>query len=276
MSIKAPWGYENRFKLVTLRAMLEFSLLAWSQVMYSLADLQCVANPQLLDSLTGDQEALLDPIRKIEAACQHLEMKSSARHAARLLNGDLFAGRDGLSVLEKIGELRQHILEDMETKQFLYVEGSFSDYYNREELFGPEVADKFPSAAFDIREAGNCLALGRSTACVFHLMRVLEIGLTAVGKIFNVSLAHTNWEPAIKEIEAKIRGMRQDPNWKSVSDYKEQQEFYAQAISYLGVAKDAWRNYTAHVRGKFTEEEAALMVKNIKAFMQKISVRLSE
>ncbi|MGC8536626.1 MAG: hypothetical protein ACP5QR_14025 [Rhizomicrobium sp.] len=135
---------------------------------------------------------------------------------------------------------------------------------------------KFPSATFEIREAGNCFALGRFTASVFHLMRVLEIGLTAVGKVFNVSLAHTNWEPAIRELESKIRGMRQDPDWKSVSDYKEQQEFYAQAISYLVVAKDAWRNYTVHARGKFTEEEAALMMKNIQAFMQKISVRLGE
>ncbi len=83
-------------------------------------------------------------------------------------------------------------------------------------------------------------------------MRVLGIGLGPLGKIFNVSLAHTNWAPAIEEIESKIRDMYKDPVWKALPDCKEQQEFYAQAASHFGVLKDAWRNYTAHARGKYT------------------------
>jgi hypothetical protein len=40
--------------------------------------------------------------------------------------------------------------------------------------------------------------------------------------------------------------------------------------------KDAWRNYTAHARGKYTEEEAKLIIENTRAFMQKLATRLSE
>ena len=107
-------------------------------------------------------------------------------------------------------------------------------------------------------------------------MRVLEIGLTALGNVFNVSLAHTNWAPALEEIESKIKNMRKDPVWNALSDCKEQQEFYSQAASHFGVLKDAWRNYTMHARGKYTEDEAELIFRNAKSFMQKLAERLHE
>ena len=53
-------------------------------------------------------------------------------------------------------------------------------------------------------------------------MRALEIGLTVLGAKFGVSLAHTNWAPAIEEIESKIRDMHRDPAWKNLSDCKQQ------------------------------------------------------
>ena len=68
-----------------------------------------------------------------------------------------------------------------------------------------EVNDKFPSAAFDIDEAGKCLAIGRSTAAVFHLMRALETAIRAVhqGKAF--------FSPEISKMLAEdyMRQMRQ-------------------------------------------------------------------
>lgn len=70
--------------------------------------------------------------------------------------------------------------------------------------------------------------------------------------------------------------MNKDPVWKALPDCKEQQEFYAQAASHLGILKDAWRNYTMHLRGKFTQEEAEQVFNNVRGFMQKISGRISE
>jgi hypothetical protein len=107
-------------------------------------------------------------------------------------------------------------------------------------------------------------------------MRVLEIGLSALGKIFGVSLLHTNWAPAIDQIESKIREMHRDQTWKAEPDCKGQQEFYSQAASHFGVLKDAWRNYTAHTRGKFDEGEAEAVLRNVRGFMQKLSTRLHE
>ena len=142
--------------------------------------------------------------------------------------------------------------------------------------FGAEVCSKFPSAVYELVEANNCYALGRSTACVFHLMRALEIGLGSLCRVFSVPFEHTNWHPAIEAVEKKIRDMGTEPGWKAQMDWKNQQEFYSQAASSLMTFKNAWRNYTAHARGKYDENEAAGMLFNMKAFMQKIALKLSE
>jgi hypothetical protein len=108
-------------------------------------------------------------------------------------------------------------------------------------------------------------------------MRVLEIGLAALGAAFEVSMEHKNWDRVINEIEKKIREMGEDPKWKALPDWKDQREFYAQAASHFGVLKDAWRNYTNHARGsKYDDEEADNILRNVKMFMQKLSTRLSE
>lgn len=124
---------------------------------------------------------------------------------------------------------------------FFYVSKERGQYFPTEAvpwLFGEAVSQSFPEAAFDISESGTCLALARPTACVFHLMRVLEIGLAAIGHQFKISLSHANWKTAIDQIESAVRKMDSDPEWRDRSDRKEQQEAFAQAIGHFGVIKD--------------------------------------
>ncbi len=169
--------------------------------------------------------------------------------------------------------------KEIEGKAFFYVPAERMKFFplmSDPHIFGKAVGNAFPSAMQDVAESGVCLALDRGSACVFHLMRVLESGLTVLGAKFGVSLAHTNWAPAIEEIESKIRDMHKEPAWKALSDCKQQQEFYAQAASHFGILKDAWRNYTMHVRGFYTEEQAERIFENVKGFMQKLAERLSE
>lgn len=169
--------------------------------------------------------------------------------------------------------------KELKGKLFLYVPPERARFWPTMEspyAFGQLVAERLPSSTFEANSAGICLAATQSTAAVFHLMRVLEIGLAVLGAIFGVSLAHTNWAPAIEQIESSIREMHKDPDWKIKPDCKEQQEFYAQAASHFGILKDAWRNHTMHVRGKYTEDEAERIFDNVKAFMQKLATRLHE
>ena len=60
------------------------------------------------------------------------------------------------------------------------------------------------------------------------------------------------------------------------ADWKDQLEFFSQAASYFMVVKDAWRNYTAHARGRYDEDEAEGILRNVRGFMQKLATRLHE
>jgi len=105
-------------------------------------------------------------------------------------------------------------------------------------------------------------------------MRILEIGLAVLGKRFSISADHTNWETVINQIEKAIGVMDKDPN--RPADWKDEREFYSQCASHFRVVKNAWRNYTAHARGKYDEQEALDMLGNVRGFMQKIATRLHE
>jgi hypothetical protein len=180
---------------------------------------------------------------------------------------------DHVDAIEKIAQ------KELRQKAFFYISPERMRFWPKQAepfAFGKKVADQFPSTTFDANSAAFCLATTLNTAAVFHLMRVLEIGLTVLGKQFGVSLAHTNWAPAIEQIESKIRDMHKDQVWKALPDYKEQQESYAQAASHFGIMKDAWRNYTMHVRAQYAENDAELMFLNVQAFMQKLAEKLDE
>lgn len=186
----------------------------------------------------------------------------------------------------RIRELDRCIRLEMKTHLFIYIPTDRAKYYQQwgeakrkgheEEvpLFGETVNDKFPSTVYDITEAGNSFAFGRYTACVFHLMRVLEIGLSILAKKFDISSSHTNWHNIIEETDKKIREMGNDPN--KPANWKEEQEFYSQVANQFMNIKNAWRNYTMHYRAKYTDEEAELIMRNVQVFMQKLSTKLSE
>ncbi|MGB8060844.1 MAG: hypothetical protein WCF26_02970 [Candidatus Sulfotelmatobacter sp.] len=174
--------------------------------------------------------------------------------------------------------LRRLMRKEMMKKVFLYMTPERAAYWPKTDkfIFGDKVMNALPSAGYDINEASACIAMARGTAAVFHLMRAMEIALGVLAAKFSISIDHTNWQNAIDQIEKKIGQMGQDPTWKAQSDWKDQQELYSQAISHLRVVKDAWRNYTAHARGKFTEEEAQDVYRDVKRFMQTLAERLKE
>lgn len=174
---------------------------------------------------------------------------------------------------QQLQELMNRMWDELDLSIFYQIEPSKSKYYEQPEAkVGPEISESFPSATIELIDASKCYGVGRNTACVFHLMRGLEVGLACMARIFGVSADHTNWQNIIEQTEAKIRDMAKTKpkNWK------EDQEFYSQAASYFMVLKDAWRNYTAHMRGRYDEEEALRIMDNVFGFMKKLATKLHE
>lgn len=288
-----PWE-QNSLELVSWFEMLQFSASAFVYAGRALRSIKAECVTIAADCVDGepvfrmtrlvDDEAkrkALVGLTSIEPEFRKIGLSISAETVAELISdlkdSDLTHNVQWLS--DRIEGIEKLVNKELAGKAFFYVSPERTKFWPSARCpyaFGEKVARSFPSSTFDANNAGICLAVMQSTASVFHLMRVLEIGLSALGRIFDVSLVHTNWNPAIEKIESKIREIHKDPAWKVLPDCKEQQEFYSQAASHFGILKDAWRNHAMHVRGKYTEEEAERIFENVKAFMQKLAERLTE
>jgi hypothetical protein len=137
--------------------------------------------------------------------------------------------------------------------------------------FGEVVARAFSRATDDIEEAAQCIAFDRSTACVFHLMRVLELGMYALADNLSVPNIQENWHNAIEQIEKAVRAL---PH--GTPDEKTDQQFYSDVAAHLFNVKDAWRNRTAHAGHVYTESKAVQIFENTRSFMRTLSTRVAE
>jgi hypothetical protein len=294
LSNEPPWE-QHPHELVSWLEMLQFSAGNFYWCGHILANLEADC---LFDAIpgTGDEpmfqmfsplkeeskEKTLRRLKSVKEEFLKIGLRITAETVEEVIQEFETAGwksRNCQWLMDQLKAIDRLSQRELKGKAFFYVPAERTKFWpkvNDPHLFGNDVANAFPSAAFDIVESGVCLALSRGTASVLHSMRVLEIGLTALGTKFGVSLAHKNWAPAIGEIESKVREMHKDPVWKLLPDCKEQQEFYAQAASHFGILKDAWRNYTMHARGVYTDEMAEDIFNSVKGFMQKLAATLRE
>jgi hypothetical protein len=64
---------------------------------------------------------------------------------------------------------------------------------------------KFPSCREDVRAGVDLWALGHNTASVFHMMRVLEVGLKAVCLDVGIAYSSEVWNVILNNIEAAVK-----------------------------------------------------------------------
>lgn len=201
--------------------------------------------------------------------CRKLKLPVAESIASELLQlFKLGPTRGESEVIEKGAQQVINIIEkESRTRIFLFVLPEKVSFYKGESLFGQSVDDAFPSAKIGIEEAGKCFAMGRNTACVFHLMRVLEVALNALAKKFCAGFEHSSWGKIIDGIEAKIT----DRTIKS-----DDERFYSEAASHLRLLKNAWRNYVMHEHDTYDEERAQRVWNHVQELMEHLATKLSE
>lgn len=164
-------------------------------------------------------------------------------------------------------ELLHDLLSELTEPQFLSIATEKRELYAQTEPpFGVLVEAAFPQAVKDSRAAGRCLALDEWTACVFHCMRVLEIGLRPIAARFGVPFATDSWHTVLRGIEDGLTHLR---NQKNLND-KDRAEitFYSEAAIQFRHFKDAWRNHVSHARESYDEREATRVYDHVRDFMQ--------
>jgi hypothetical protein len=203
---------------------------------------------------------------------QRLGFASSVAHLQRILASIRSGSWSGEDFLYDLRALHDRMIDDLEARFFLAVPFDRVKYYDQKEpLFGENVFNHFPRTIIDIEEAGKCLALGRATACVFHLMRVMEDALKIVAIKLEIPYA-PGWESYIKQIDKKISVDHKD----KTLEWKKDEPFYRDLLGDFQTVKWAWRNPTMHIVRQYTIEEAESIFQAVRGFMQRLAEKFTE
>jgi hypothetical protein len=170
-------------------------------------------------------------------------------------------------------ELYSRALDELEHRHFLVVTLDKVAAYERP-LDGWELPiQAFHSSQQDIEEAQRCYALSRSTACVFHLMRALEIPLKVLSAHLDIVKHAPTWNAYLAVMADKIKEKYPDKS-KSHAD---KVMYFSGLEGQLRAIKIAWRNPTMHDIAKvYTPEMAYELIVLVRGFMREAALELCE
>lgn len=166
-------------------------------------------------------------------------------------------------------QLRVRIQDDLEGRLFFFVSDDAARFYGQADLFGAEVSAKFPDARPDIEEAGNCLALGRSTACVLLLMRVLEVGVKTLAEHPKITYVPGHRE-TMGQVAAAIEQRANALPSTNPHEHEEKAVLQRAAVHYRAVT-GAWRNPNMHTTASYTADQARVILDHVGAFMRSLA-----
>ena len=230
--------------------------------------------------LTQDDRTWLKP--RLAAITDHLQTLGAdvtmlcVHDAERKI---VYEWTDWGKVKELLDDITKTLRRELSLKIVLALQPNEASYFSPKiSLFGQPFEDKFKTdGAFELDEAAKCLALSRPTAAVFHLMRILEIGIASLSSCVGIpdpiKPAERNWGVFLKKI--KEDGI--EKKWPTTADRMSGDGLLFEGLhASLDAVKNPWRNEIMHVSGKYTDDEAKHIFIAVEGFMKKLSVRMDE
>lgn len=178
---------------------------------------------------------------------------------------------------DKISELETRFSDEIESITFFLVKPEKLKYYNNTELAGSRFKERFASVGnVELIEAGNCFVLDRYTACVFHLMRALDIALSCLQRELGIPEPSKDpdktWGKTLSRISDKItqNNTTPTPAWLQECD------FYKQAMVFLQAVKAPYRDATMHVKSSYDEASATSLLNVVSEALRYLATKLKE
>jgi hypothetical protein len=209
---------------------------------------------------TGDsfKENIVDLIEQLRGMKLKMTQLTAERLLKELENGYIF--NDNIVFL--LNQIMERLMDELSGVVLFSVPDN-DKFEPSSPLFGHDVESKFPQMSEDISEAGKCLALDRPTATVFHLMRVVEIGVQRFGDKIGVNLAsEKNWQNILDESNKAIKAMDQKAT---------ETKAFAAASAHLYNVKIGWRNEVMHPKQTYTADEAKTIFSSVELFIRDLA-----
>lgn len=223
-----------------------------------------------------DKKGIYAQVEMVGQSAKQLNLVSTLdqveRIRERLLNPNLKLSPNEIG--ELLSALNDRISDDLARVEFGFIPSSKASYHDCL-TFGERFDKRFKKLAGEVTCAGTCYAHGLNTACVFHLMRVMEAGTEYFGKRLGVKLVQVNpgkrvheltWQDILNSINPALRSLPQTTRIQ-----KRKYQTYSEIKIYLEAVKDAWRNPTMHPRASYDESEALNIINHVKSFMTTLS-----
>ena len=174
-------------------------------------------------------------------------------------------------VSRAVENIRERLEDELKNLSFFYVEPSRIRFYDKTPPDGDGITASFPSAEYDLREAGNCLSLDRFTATVMHSMRALEPGLDALADVLGIKRGNSGWGRDLNNLQTAWSAKSSDqstPNWMRL--------IFPPALAEFRYFAEAWRNRSMHARARYGEEEAGRVLEHVLSFLRILAPKLNE
>lgn len=249
---------------------------------------------EIADGVVGYLEQL---VQKGASLTEELELKGSHNRIVNHLRLEV----TGAYGQPQWGRLKDQIGTLLETLQFevtdrrfaavavsksAFLEGILTEKATpfspakRQDAIWLRVWKSFPSVREECEEAVFCYVLERNTACVFHCMRVAEIGLRALARRMKIALPKkrkvewAEWQQILNGMNDRIvdlgRTLKAGPTKDTLL------EFYSGAVAQFTGFKDEFRNQVMHVRQSYDEHQAASALTRVRDFMHKLASEIDE
>lgn len=273
----------------SLLDMMNFSLQGFALALKALSRETEIARVQTL-SASGARVAddyrkrLDDSLQFVEEQCHKLNLGNARNRLERTF----VALRSSSSVFtfpiytygslyKDLITLKEAIEDDIKSEYFYHYPRQKAELVFKNGEWIPAFK-AFPSMKSEAEEGIDCYALGHNPACVFHMMRVAELGMRALARERRVAfpkhpIEWAEWGKLIDEIETNARaatnGMTRGPALDAA------RAFYTAAVAQLRAFKET-RNRIMHMRGGFDELDAQRAMNQVRDFMNGLSVKIGE
>jgi hypothetical protein len=165
-------------------------------------------------------------------------------------------------ILDDTRRIQNDFLSILSDRYFYYLHPDIADYYGQVAMFGEQFWEKFKDARDDLKHAGNCLALGEGTACVMHLMRMMEIVIRDMGNRLGMTFdLKDTWGGILNDLDEKIESMP-----SGTLDEQRKKHQWSECRNYLWHVKRAHRDDSMHGTRTYSCKEAKQVLDALKDF----------
>lgn len=181
-------------------------------------------------------------------------------------------------LLSELEQFMEALESDFKSIHLIELTEEEAKYYEGKEAFDSSIIAEFPEIEADVKEAALCFGVARYTACVFHLMRAMEIGVQMLAHdIFGLDLQKPNgsdyeWSNLVEMLEKQHRD-RQKANTPKTTKDKEIWAEFGHAISHFANVKTD-RHRVCHSRdlktSEYSKTKTADIYSEVKKFFEQL------